>query len=50
MISLEMIGRCAIMSEKILVVDDEEEIVTFIRDALTDEGYRQLLRKEAACR
>ncbi|OAT87127.1 response regulator transcription factor [Desulfotomaculum copahuensis] len=28
------------MSEKILVVDDEEEIVAFIRDALTDEGYQ----------
>lgn len=28
------------MPEKILVVDDEEDIVAFIRDALLDEGYQ----------
>lgn len=28
------------MPEKILVVDDEEEIVAFISDALVDEGYQ----------
>lgn len=27
------------MQEKILIVDDEPEIVEFIQDALTDEGY-----------
>ncbi|GIP33804.1 response regulator transcription factor [Paenibacillus sp. J2TS4] len=30
------------MKEKILIVDDEPEIVDFIRDALVDEGYEVL--------
>lgn len=31
------------MGEKILIVDDEQEIVDFVRDALQDEGYRVLV-------
>ena len=31
------------MKEKILVVDDEADMVAFIRDALADEGYQVLV-------
>jgi two-component system, OmpR family, lantibiotic biosynthesis response regulator NisR/SpaR len=31
--------RITIMSEKILIVDDEEEILSLLKDSLEDEGY-----------
>lgn len=35
-------NRVILMKEKILIIDDEVEILTFLQDALEDEGYQVL--------